>query len=165
MNPTVVAAAISVSGVVVVGVAGFGAAIWNTRKTMAQARESRVWDQRARVYTDAIAALHYRQTAREYRTGVNLPTEQAKRDAHHYLETYQPPSWIELEARLLAFASEPVVTAVQVASTAHLRVMQAYQSRAMAEATPGTSAEARAEAAAARPGRLAGGGKGRWCCR
>ena len=44
MNPTVVAAAISVSGVVVVGVAGFGAAIWNTRKTMAQARESRVWD-------------------------------------------------------------------------------------------------------------------------
>jgi hypothetical protein len=119
MNPTVMAAAIGVGGTVIVGVAGFSVAIWNTRKTIGHAREGRVWDQRAKVYTDEIAVVHYRQTAREHRTGINLPTEQAKWDAQNYLSKYQQPSWIELEARLLAFASEPVITAVQASATAH----------------------------------------------
>jgi hypothetical protein len=42
MNPTVVAAAIGVGGTVIVGMAGFGAAIWNTKRTIAADRDSRL---------------------------------------------------------------------------------------------------------------------------
>jgi hypothetical protein len=38
------AAAIGVGGIVIVGVAGFSAAIWNTRKAIAHVRESKLWD-------------------------------------------------------------------------------------------------------------------------
>jgi hypothetical protein len=64
MNPTVMAAAIGVGGTVIVGLAGFSASVWNTRKAIAQAHESRVWDRRADVYVDALAAVNYRQFSR-----------------------------------------------------------------------------------------------------
>jgi hypothetical protein len=44
MNPTVLAAAIGVGGTVVVGVAGFWAAVRNTGRTIVHARENRIWD-------------------------------------------------------------------------------------------------------------------------
>ena len=67
MNPTVIAAAIGVGGTVVVGVAGFWAAIRNTSQTIAHARENRIWDRRANAYVEALAAVHHRQEARKFR--------------------------------------------------------------------------------------------------
>jgi hypothetical protein len=124
MNPTVAAAAIGVSGTVIVGVAGFGAAIWNTRKTIVHARESRVWDRRAAVYVDALVAVNYRQFSRQYAAMPRHPSyTNTRKNAEAYLAAHEQPDWSELEARLQAFASAPVFTAVQASSTAHSAAM------------------------------------------
>jgi hypothetical protein len=120
MNPTVLAAAIGVGGTVIVGVAGFSAAIWNTRRTIAHTRESRVWDRRADTYVDALAAVSYRQFSRQAETiSLHPARSDARRRAEEYLANHQEPGWSELEARLQAFASEPVFTAMQASSTKH----------------------------------------------
>ncbi len=67
MDPTVAAAAIGVTGTVIVGLAGFGAAIWTTRQATATARESRIWDKRAATYVDVLAAIQSRQITRTAR--------------------------------------------------------------------------------------------------
>jgi hypothetical protein len=128
MDPTVLAATIGVGGTVIVGVAGFSAAIWTTRKTIQHARDTRMWDKRSEVYVDALAAVHYRQTKRErdMRTW-RLPYEDDRHEAA-YLANYTQPDFHQLEGRLLAFASQPVITAVQASSTAHMYSMSARQS-------------------------------------
>ena len=113
MNPAVTAAAIGVSGTVIVGVAGFGAAIWNNRRTITHARESRVWDRRADVYIGVLAALQYRMA-----TTTTKPTEDPEL-VQAYLSRYQEPDWLGLEARLQAFGSEQVFRAMQASATAH----------------------------------------------
>ena len=65
MDPTVAAAAIGVGGTVIVGVAGFGAAIWNTRRVLADARESRFWEKQTVAYEEALAELAKRRIRRE----------------------------------------------------------------------------------------------------
>lgn len=42
-----------------------------------------------------------------------------RKNAQEYLATHKQPDWSELEARLQAFASEPIFMAVQASSTAH----------------------------------------------
>jgi hypothetical protein len=124
MNPVLAAALVGVSGTVIVGVAGFGASIWSTTKTLAHARESRVWDRRADVYIQALAAVNYRQISRQYDTLSPHPANTKVRErVQEYLATHEQPDWPELEARLQAFASEPVFTAVQASSTAHREAM------------------------------------------
>lgn len=133
MNPVVLAAAIGVSGTVIVGVAGFGAAIWNTRKTVANAHENRLWDQRATVYVDTIAAVNYRQVKRNHETNAPFPPDpDYDRRMEAYLSAYKPPDWHLLEARLVAFATESVVTAMQASSTAHERAMDARHAASQA---------------------------------
>jgi hypothetical protein len=126
MDPTVTAAAIGVGGTVVIGIAGFSANIWTARKTAASARENRVWDERARVYVDALAAVYYRQAKRDRDTATSREDVDAEQLAQSYLATGEPPSWIELDSRLLAFGSEPVVKAMRAAFTAHLRALGAF---------------------------------------
>jgi hypothetical protein len=111
MDPIVAAAIVGVSGTVVVGVAGFGASVWNTRRTIAAARDSRVWDQRAALYIEVLAAVNHRQISRGYQmyAGAYETRELAKA----YLATHESPDWPALEARMQAFASEPVFTAIQ----------------------------------------------------
>jgi NO-binding membrane sensor protein with MHYT domain len=81
VNAVVQAAFIGVAGTVIVGVAGFGASIWNTRKAFAANRQSWIRDQRATAYVDAIAAMHYRQFARQVAAGHGPPTEEARSEA------------------------------------------------------------------------------------
>lgn len=138
MNPTVLAAAIGVSGTVIVGVAGFGAAIWNTRRTIAHDRESRIWDRRAAVYIEALAAVNYRQAKRKYATQTS-PLDEASQRALSGLAASQEFDWHGLDARLQAFASEPVYTAVQVSSTASERAMIAFRAWRAAGASSETS--------------------------
>ena len=127
MNPVVTAATIGVGGTVIVGVAGFGASILNTRRTIAHARETRIWDKRAEAYVDAIAAVHYRHAKRDLdmRT-YPLDAESARREGE-YLAAYTPPDWYALEGRLLAFASQPVIKAVQASSAKHMYAMNALK--------------------------------------
>jgi hypothetical protein len=104
MDPAVMAATIGVGGTVIVGVAGYSAAVWGTRKTL-QARDTRMWDKRAEVYVDALAAVHYRQTARERAMRTWRMDNEDDRHEAAYLAAYTAPDWHQLEARLLAFAS------------------------------------------------------------
>ena len=127
MNPTLIAAAIGVGGTVIVGLAGFSASVWNTRKTAASAHESRVWDEQAKVYVDAVAAVYYRQAKRDRDTATSQDAR-GEQISQAYLATYEPPSWIELDSRLLAFGSEPVVKAMQAAFAAHLTALGAFES-------------------------------------
>jgi hypothetical protein len=127
MNPTVMAAAIGVGGTVIVGVAGFSASVWNTRKTAVGAHENRVWDEQAKVYVDAVAAVYYRQAERDRDTATS-PDARGDQISQAYLATYEPPSWIELDSRLLAFGSEPVVKAMQAAFAAHWNALRAFES-------------------------------------
>ena len=131
MNATVTAAAIGVSGTVIVGVAGFGAAIWNTRRTMAHDRESRIWDRRAEVYVEALAAVNYRQR----RTTAHATEDREYLEA--YLARFQKPDWPGLEARLQAIASEPVFTAMQASSVAHTLASSAIQRWVWSESAEG----------------------------
>lgn len=128
MDPTVAAAAIGVGGTVVVGVAGFAAAIWGTKRTIAHDRANGVWDRRADVYIEALAALNHRQIRRGLETQTGPVHHQVRQGAQEYLATYQQPDWSALEARLLAFASEPVFSAVQASSTAHRKAIDAFKS-------------------------------------
>jgi hypothetical protein len=113
MNPTVLAAIVGVSGTVIVGVAGFGASIWNTRRTVALARESRIWDQRAAIYVEVLAGVNYRKRKREVEARIPPMADEETEHARKYLASYQEPDWHELQARLQAFASERVSKAVQ----------------------------------------------------
>lgn len=130
MDPTVTAAAIGVGGTlvgtVIGGVAGFWAAVRNTSKTIEHARENRIWDRRAEVYVEALAAIHYRQVSRE--TQIHAMDDQFRQRGEAILATYKPPDWSGLEARLQAFASEPVITATQASSTAHRDAINAFKS-------------------------------------
>jgi hypothetical protein len=111
MNPAVMAAIVGVSGTVIVGVAGFWASARNTSKTIALARESRIWDQRAAIYVEVLAYVNYRQRKRELETRVApMPDEERQRE-QRYLDSYKAADWHELEARLQAFASDAVFMA------------------------------------------------------
>lgn len=127
MNPVVLAAAIGVSGTVVVGVAGFGAAIWNTRKTIHQARDNKLWDQRAAVYVDTLAAVHYRQVQRDGELVREFPGDEMTHRVEAYLAAFEPPDWQSIEARLLAFATEPVFAAAGESAAGHEMAMYAYR--------------------------------------
>lgn len=95
MNPTVLAAAIGVGGTVIVGITGFWASVRNTSTTVLLARETRIWDQRAAVYVDAIFTLQL------LLRGYLVPGA-----------TYtNVPRLEEVETKLQAWASESVLTA------------------------------------------------------
>jgi hypothetical protein len=125
MDPTVMAAAIGVGGTVIVGVAGFWTTVRTTGKTIASAQESRVWDQRAKVYVDVLAALAYRQTSRAHYMRASPLDDRTSQDEQDYLAAYEEPDWIALNARLYAFASRPVVEAMKASQMADERLSSA----------------------------------------
>src|SRR5262249_44153113 len=131
-------------GTVIVGVAGFGASIWNTRKTVHAARTSGIWDRRADIYVQALAAVQYRQTMREQSRPQTYPVDdQVTEKAQVRPAASQPPDWNALDARLRAFASETVVAAMQDSSTAHTRAVRARASWEAAAFKPGADTEAK----------------------
>jgi hypothetical protein len=126
MDPTVIAAAIGVGGTVIVAVAGFSTAVWTAKETISHARESRVWDRRADVYIEALAAVNYRQIKRGFETLTHPVDDQARQRMQAYLAGHEQ-DWPGLEARLHVFASEPVFSAVQASSTAHRDAIKFFE--------------------------------------
>ena len=153
MDPTVTAAAIGVTGTVIVGLAGFGATTWTTRQTTASARESRIWDKRAATYVDMLAAIQNRRITRMALIsdlGNRSPFEGRPVVSTHGANG-EGPDWHDLEARLQAFASESVLTAVQASSTAAADFHRAASSfwPEIYERLPPAATEAAAELAEA----------------
>lgn len=143
MDPTLTAAAIGVTGTVVVGVAGFGATIWTTRRTIRAARDARIWDERARAYVDTLAAIGFRQEKRMHDTQTVRLDDETQRAADQHFGTYVMPNWFDLEARLHAFGSERVVEAVRRSSEAHGAALDAFQT--WREKKPSTADDRRAK--------------------
>jgi hypothetical protein len=140
VDPTVTAAAIGVGGTVLVGVAGFTAAIWNTKQTIGRDREARVWDRRADAYVETLAAIHNRQIRRGLERGTR-PMDHRLRAGMQALTSKYEVDAAGLEARLQAFGSGQVFSAVQASSTADRDAVAAYDSWRAAVAAPGTSAK------------------------
>lgn len=143
MDPTIAAALIGVGGVVIVAVAGYWTTIRTTRMTLAAAKDGRIWESRATAYVDALAAVHYRQVRREYDTRSYRLDGDGEARAKAYLDAYKAPDWYELEARLQAFASQPVVTTTQAGAKAHMAAVTAYQAWQLAAGQTGADNEAR----------------------
>jgi hypothetical protein len=125
MNPTVVAAAIGVGGTVVVGLAGFGASIWNTRRTIAHDREDRVWDKRASAYETALSEIVNRSATRERWLNSSSENWTAENLDEHFASQYKP-EWFAAWARMLAYASQQVLKAFNAARSADFVVSQAF---------------------------------------
>ena len=126
MDSTALTTAIGVGGAVLVAVAGFSAAAWSTRKTIEAAREHRLWDKRAAVYVDTLAAMNLRQTKRWY-DAQRYRDDQSSRRYEAWIAAYVAPDWHLLDARMLAFGTEPVFTALQAGSTAHEHAIAALR--------------------------------------
>lgn len=125
MNPTVAAAIVGVGGTVIVGVAGFSAGIWGTRQTIAQARESRVWDKRAAAYEAALTEIVNRATKRQRWLRSSSQTWTAKNLAET-LASQEKPEWSGAESRVLAYSSQQVLMALEAARSADDAVSQAF---------------------------------------
>lgn len=132
------AAAIGVGGTVLVGVAGFAAAIWNTKQTIGRDREARIWDRRADTYVETLAAIHNRQIRRGLERGTH-PMDHRLRTGMQALASKYEMDAAGLEARLQAFGSERVFSSVQASSTADRDAVTAHDSWRAAVTTPGTS--------------------------
>jgi hypothetical protein len=118
MNSTVWAAFIGVAGTVIIGVAGFGATMWNTRETLRAAQDSKLRDQRAEVYLDALAVLNHNQLKRDVKMRTGAFDQKHMKTAKAYIGAFDRPDPYRLEARLTAFASADVHLASQASYVA-----------------------------------------------
>jgi hypothetical protein len=125
MDPTLAAAAIGVGGTVVVGVAGFSASIWNTRRTIASGREGRLWDKRAPAYEGALIEIVIRATKRNRWLNSSSQTWTAENTAE-YAASQETPEWSAAQGRLLAYGSQQVLMALGAARSASESVSQAF---------------------------------------
>ena len=72
-------------------------------------------------------ALHYRQISRTVETQTNSVDDESRQHIQTYLAGREQ-DWSTLEARLKAFASQPVFSAVQASSMAHRDTIKAFES-------------------------------------
>jgi len=113
MDPTVTGAAIGLAGGVIGAVGAYLATVSNTRKTIEHDREKRVWERRAEAYLAALAAVEYLQVTRGTAADWDPPM------LEDFLRTHNTPDWEMLDARIQAFASEPVWESMQAVIKAY----------------------------------------------
>lgn len=141
MDPTIAAALIT-GGVGALGIAGTVVGSRNTRKateqgmaastastmaTLAAAREDRLWEKRASVYEEAIAALLHRQRKRQHDTRRYRLDEEAEKKLREFFDGYEPPGWFQVQVRAVAYASDRVLGAFDEAELAHRKVWGCYR--------------------------------------
>jgi len=145
----IIEAAVIAAGASVIGLAGTAFVAFtgfrNTRKateqTLRAAKDERLWEKRAATYERAIAALLSR---REFRKGLGGASRRAgyyrRYDlSTHYLaenislppepffDRYEPVGWLEIEARLFAYATAAVLTALQASREANDKARKALE--------------------------------------
>lgn len=98
-----------------------------TTATLAAAREDRLWEKQCAAYEETLAGLLHRQTKRRHDLRGYRLEEASEQQLEAFFEGYDPPEWFEAQARLLAYASDPVREASRAASEAHGEVRMLYQ--------------------------------------
>jgi hypothetical protein len=91
-----------------------------TAATLAAAREGQRWEREHAAYVETIAGVLRRQRQRRYlaTNALSGDSEQLK----DFLDSREPPGWLEAQARLIACASELVKDAAEGSRQAHLEV-------------------------------------------
>ena len=108
MNPTIGAALIALAGAIVVAAGAYFGASFTAAKTIKADGNRRVWEKRSEVYTDAVAGILQLVKVR-YSRMQHMNTETEPED---------PPAPADpspLEARLIAYASDDVLKALEQA--------------------------------------------------
>ena len=91
-----------------------------------------MWDKRAEVYVDTLAAVHWRQAIRERDMRNCRLSDEEDQIEEVILGSYKMPDPYELEGRMLAFASYPVRAAAKASDAAGLRAANAAADSAQA---------------------------------
>lgn len=151
---------IGIAGTVTATVVGFRSTRTATKETndagaasireqIEAERRNRVWDQQAQIYVDILATANFRQTKREYQTQTSPLDPEVSKQFEAYLAIWRTPDVYQMEGRIIAFASEPVVTAVQASSTAEREARAAYNRWQQESSASGAESEASKVAAVA----------------
>lgn len=98
-----------------------------TTATLAAAREDRLWEKRCAAYEEILAGLLYRQLKRRHDLRDYRWDKESEQQLAAFFEGYDPPGWFEVQSRLVAYASDPVVDAFKATSEAHEDVQRRYQ--------------------------------------
>lgn len=107
-------AALSAGGVAIVG---FITNLRTTTRTLDAARDQRLWEKQAEVYEEILAFCAYRQASRQRIISLgDSPDTQA--GLQRLLGSYEPPSWFQMQARVIAFGSVEVEQAFRNARVA-----------------------------------------------
>jgi len=133
VDPVLAAALIGVGGSVIVAVVGFLTTRAITGETIkansATAREGRLWDKRSAAYEAALAELASRQVRQQrvLRLITTSPdTLKAVEALQEYFASRDTPAWAEMQGRLLAYATNPVLEALEAARTADEAASRSY---------------------------------------
>ena len=132
-------AALSAGGVAVVG---FITNLRTTTRTLDAAHDQRLWEKQAEVYEEILAFCAYRQTSRQRIISLGeSPDTQA--GLQRVLGSYEPPSWFQMQARVIAFGSAEVERAFRNArdadeacTVAQLAAYRAAQAGNLTDASP-----------------------------
>ncbi len=95
----------------------------NTRATLAAAREDRLWDKRAAVYEETLAAVAYRQSGL---TAALRDGDVAGEELEKALQSYGSLEWAAMQGRLNAYASDAVSGASLASVVAHGTARQRF---------------------------------------
>jgi hypothetical protein len=153
MDPTTAAALIGVGGAVLVAVVGSVTTARTIRQSLADGRlsaraaldaghEERIWDKKAELYVELLRDERGRRGDRgNRRRDYQDPAEHGERPPGP-VAPHSQQDWLDFEARVMAFGSDPVMEAFQEAREASLDVhnrdkeWQAYDQPLPATGTP-----------------------------
>lgn len=122
------------------------AGVENTVRVLDGARDDRIWDKRAEAYVDALRFLHRTRTEREEMAHTGRYVQEAEQQLEDWRAGMLTPQWREIQSRLLAYASQPVLDALQASEQAIGRFREAFQNWKWARDNAGTDEEAPTEA-------------------
>jgi hypothetical protein len=148
VNPTIVAALIS-GGVGAVGIVSTAVTAWigsrntrrateqaiaagaaNTRATLLAAHDAWLREKRAAAYEENLTGLLHRQAKRHHDLRGFRWDAATEEQLEKVFDGYDPPGLFEVQGRLVAYASDAVKDAFDIASSAHSEVRASYAHRA-----------------------------------
>jgi hypothetical protein len=130
VDPSITAACITggVGALGIVGtIIGSRSGIASTMATLAAAREERLWEKRAAVYEETLAAVLHRNAQHRHELRTYRLDDESEQLLDDLLASYDRPGWFEAEARLFAYASDRVVAAFEETERAKIEVSELYR--------------------------------------
>ena len=94
-------------------------------RNLAADRDARIWERQADTYQDALKTLLYREKKRFHDFRLHRTDEEKEKSLQEFFAAYNDPGWFETSARLLAYAPQEILDALDEAviadDTARLR--------------------------------------------